>query len=202
MVRRRGDRHRRVGPPELHAHRRQDVVAARTVIGPKRTGHVRFLYQLDNKSNGVNEILAVNDHEFLVIERDGNAGSAAAFKKIFHIDIAAASDIRAVAALPQTGTPDGVTPVSKSPFLDLLDPTFRLAGAPFPEKIEGLAFGPDLTDGRHLLIVTNDNDFVPTQANRFFAFAIDRSDLPQFAPQQFGRRRDCIGHGHDGFGFD
>jgi hypothetical protein len=95
-----------------------------------------------------------------------------------------------------------VTPVSKAPFLDLLDPTFGLAGASFPEKIEGLAFGPDLADGRHLLIVTNDNDFVPTQANRFFAFAIDRSDLPQFAPQQFGRRRDCSGHGHDGFGFD
>src|SRR5262245_22141077 len=48
------------------------------------SGAIReFLYQLDNKSNGVNEILAVNDHEFLVIERDGNAGTAAAFKKIF-----------------------------------------------------------------------------------------------------------------------
>jgi len=167
------------------------------------SGAIReFLYQLDNKSNGVNEILAVNDHEFLVIERDGNAGTAAAFKKIFHIDIAGASDIRAIEALPQTGTPAGVTPVSKSPFIDLLDPTFGLAGASFPEKIEGLAFGPDLPDGRHLLIVTNDNDFVASQPNRFLAFAIDGSDLPGFVPQQFGRRRDCVGHDHSGFGDD
>ncbi len=164
------------------------------------SGAIReFLYQLDSKSNGVNEILAVNDHEFLVIERDGNAGTSAAFKKIFRIDISGASDIRAVATLPQTGTPDGVTPVAKAPFLDLLDPAFGLAGASFPEKIEGLAFGPDLQDGRHLLVVTNDNDFVPTQPNRFFVFAIDRSDLPGFAPQQFGRfRRDCFDRGHDG----
>jgi hypothetical protein len=55
---------------------------------------------------------------------------------------------------------------------------------------------------RHLLFVTNDNDFVPTQPNRFLAFAIDRSDLPGFAPQQFSRRRDCVGHGHDGSGDD
>src|SRR5262249_31998636 len=98
--------------------------------------------QLDSKSNGVNEILAVNDHEFLVIERDGNAGTAAAFKKIFHIDIAEASDIRAVATLPQTGTPVGVTPVSKDLFIDLLDPAFGLVGETFPEKIEGPGLRP------------------------------------------------------------
>ena len=46
------------------------------------TGAIReFLYQLDSASNGVNEILAVNDHEFLVIERDGRAGASAAFKR-------------------------------------------------------------------------------------------------------------------------
>src|SRR5262249_48908734 len=59
-------------------------------------------------------------------------------------------------------------------FIDLLDPAFGLVGATFPEKIEGLAFGPDLQGGRHVLVVTNDNDFVPTQPNRFLVFAIDR----------------------------
>src|SRR5262249_53052940 len=167
------------------------------------SGAIReFLYQLDNKSNGVNEILAVNDHQFLVIQRDGNAGTAAAFKRSFHTDSAGASDIRAIEALPQTGTPAGVTPVSKSPFIDLLDLTFGLAGASFPEKIEGLAFGPDLPDGRHLLIVTNDNDFVASQPNPFPPLALDGSDLPGFVPQQCGRRRDCVGHDHSGFGDD
>src|SRR5262245_50133729 len=161
------------------------------------TGAIReFLYQLESASNGVNEILAVNDHEFLVIERDGRVGANAAFKKIFKIDIAdattPATDIRGIPELPTTGTPAGVTPVTKSLFINLLHPDFGLAGASFPEKIEGLAFGPNLPDGRLLLFVTNDNDFVPTQANRFWAFAIDQSDLPSFAPQQIGLFSKCF----------
>jgi hypothetical protein len=101
-----------------------------------------------------------------------------------------------VPRLPTTGTPDGVVPVTKTLFLDLLDPAFGLAGPTFPEKIEGLAFGPDLRDGRHLLIVTNDNDFVPTQPNRFFAFAIDGGDLPGFQAQDFDRlSRKCFARG-------
>jgi hypothetical protein len=161
------------------------------------TGAIReFLYQLDKASTGVNELLAANDHQFLVIERDGNAGTAAAFKKIYEIDITGATDIRGVPQLPTTGTPDGVVPVTKTLFLDLLDPVFGLAGPTFPEKIEGLAFGPDLRDGRHLLIVTNDNDFVPTQPNRFFAFAVDRTDLPGFEAQDFARfGRECFARG-------
>ena len=34
-------------------------------------------------------------------------------------------------------------------FIDLLDPDLNLA-ATIPEKIEGLAWGPDLPDGRHV----------------------------------------------------
>jgi len=138
----------------------------------------------------------VNDHEFLVIERDGRAGMNATFKKIFRIDIAdattPATDIRGIPELPTTGTPTGVTPVTKSLFIDLLLSEFGLAGASFPEKIEGLAFGPNLQDGRIVLFVTNDNDFMPGQPNRFWAFAIDQSDLPNFAPQQIGLFKKCF----------
>lgn len=53
------------------------------------TGALReFVYVLESKSNGVNEIVAVNDHEFLVLERDGRAGASAVFKHLFKIDIA------------------------------------------------------------------------------------------------------------------
>lgn len=95
--------------------------------------------------------------------------------------------MRAVKQLPTTGVPAGVIAVAKSQFLDMLDPAFGLAGATFPEKLEGLAFGPDLDDGRHLLIITNDNDFNQAQPSRFFAFAIDRSDLA-FTPQRSAGR--------------
>ena len=69
----------------------------------------------------------------------------------------------------------------------MLDPAYGIAGATFPEKLEGLTFGPDLDDGRHLFIVTSDNDFIQSQASRFFAFAIDRGDL-NYQPQQTSGR--------------
>lgn len=149
------------------------------------TGATReFVYVLDSRSNGTNEILAVNDHQFLVVERDGNAGGDAAFKRIVAVDITGATDVSGVASLPQTAPlPADITPVSKTPFIDLLASDFGLAGSGFPEKIEGLAFGPDLADGRHLLLVASDNDFLPTQDTRVFAFAIESGALPGFAPQ-------------------
>ncbi len=45
-----------------------------------------FVYQLTKNSYGVSEILAINDHQFLVDERDGSGGTSAKFKKLFLID--------------------------------------------------------------------------------------------------------------------
>ena len=145
-----------------------------------------FLYKLSNASVGATALLAVNDHEFLVLERDGrglNSGNSAQFKRIFRIDIAAATEISAVASLPSTATPAGVTPVSKVLFLDVLVAS-GIPGAAFPEKLEGMAFGPDLPDGRHLLVVSADNDFLTNIDSWFLAFAIDPASLPGYVPQQ------------------
>lgn len=145
----------------------------------------QYLYELGDGSSaapnggrslGINDMVAVNDHELLIVERDGNAGAGAVVKRIVKVDLTGATDISGIASLPQNGIPPGVTPVAKSTFLDLLDPTFGLAGASFPEKIEGLAFGQDLLDGRHVLLVTSDNDFL-ADPTHIYAFAIDRSDL-------------------------
>ncbi|HTU20600.1 MAG TPA: esterase-like activity of phytase family protein [Gemmataceae bacterium] len=136
-----------------------------------------FLYPLGKAGLGLSEILAVNDHEFLVIERDGKRGKEARDKKIVRIDIAKATDISDRASLPMKGLPKGVVAVKKELFLDLLDPRHGLVGPDFPAKLEGLAFGPDLPDGRHLLLVTTDNDFDAKEPTHLFAFAIDRGDL-------------------------
>lgn len=144
--------------------------------------HKEYLYQLSDKGNGISEIVAVNGHELLVLERDGKKGSAAVFKKIFKIDLTGATDIRAKPQLPKLADAAdpllaGVQPVSKALFIDMLDPAYGLAGDSFPEKLEGLAFGPDLADGRHLLIVSSDNDFDQANSSKFFAFGIDAADL-------------------------
>lgn len=149
------------------------------------TGNTReFVYPLSNKSYTVSEIVAINDHEFLVDERDGNGGTSAVKKTFYKIDITGATDVSAVASLPASGTIPGVTTVTKSasPFLDMLNPAFGLVGTSFPEKIEGIAFGPDLPDDRHTIVITNDNDFVAGNPNTFYVFAFDNTDL-NYAPQ-------------------
>lgn len=46
-----------------------------------------FRYLLDARGSNIGDMTAINDHEFLVIERDGTSGDANGFKKIFKIDI-------------------------------------------------------------------------------------------------------------------
>ena len=140
-----------------------------------------YVYVLDaiNRGQGVCEILAINDHEFLVVERDNRSNlqtppQAPTRKTIYKIDLTGATDVSGIASLPAGALPAGVTPVSKQLFIDLLDPVLNLA-ATIPEKIEGLAWGPDLPDGRHLLYVISDNDLNPSLATQIYAFAIDPS---------------------------
>ncbi len=146
-----------------------------------KSGSTReFLYPLDVTANGVSEILAVNGHEFLVLERDGRGGAEAVNKRIYRVDLQGATDISSRDTLPASEIPADIKPARKTPFIDLLAPRFGLAGSDFPEKLEGLAFGPDLPDGRRLLVVAVDNDHVAERPILLWAFAIDRQDLPGF----------------------
>lgn len=141
-----------------------------------------FVYPLDDPANGVCEVVAAGDGTYLVLERDGLGGKAAACKKVYRVDPGRATDVSGVAALPAGRLPADLKPVTKTPFLDLLDPRHGIAGEGCPEKFEGLAFGPTLPDGRRLLLVTADNDFVAEQPLRVYAFAVDPADLPGLAP--------------------
>jgi hypothetical protein len=140
-----------------------------------------FVYVLDaiNRGQGVSEILAINDHEFLVVERDNRSFLAAepqapTRKKIYKIDINGATDVSNVDSIPAGALPADITPVQKTLFIDLLAPEFNLAPT-IAEKIEGLAWGPDLPDGRHALYVVSDNDLNPAVDTQLYAFAIPRS---------------------------
>ncbi len=139
--------------------------------GPSR----EFVYRLETGADGVSDILAINDHEFLVLERDSTSGADAKFRFIFKMDIAGATDVSGIDSLPQGELPASITPVRKRLLLDFMDPRFDLAGSDgsgMPEKIEGMTFGPDLPDGRRLLMVTSDNDFSATNPTWIWAFAL------------------------------
>jgi len=132
----------------------------------------QYAYLMDNITlTGVSDIVAVNATTFLTLERDGNFGgnstNPASFKKVFKIDLSAATDI-SDAANGATGklyggktveelnnaaglSAAGITPVTKTLVLDLL----KDLPSVYPhDKAEGLAILPG-----NILVISNDDDF-------------------------------------------
>jgi len=124
---------------------------------------------------GLSAIVALNDHEFLVLERDnrgigvdnpkglldqlGIVGS----KRVYKIDVTGATDVTAL-SLPLLDLPAGIVPVAKStePFINLAARTL-LPNGNHAEKWEGLTIGPRLKLGGHAIVAGNDNDYSVTQ---------------------------------------
>ena len=147
----------------------------------------------------MSEIVAVNDGEVLVLERDGQAGTNAAFERIYKIDISSATDVRgAISTLPTPGLPSGVSAVTKSPFLDMLDPKFGLAGPTFPEKLEALARSAPISTtvgccSSWSTTTTSSRRRAPGSTPSLSP----RSDLPGYMPQEIRHGRHCARHDHD-----
>jgi hypothetical protein len=132
----------------------------------------QYAYLMDNTTlTGVSDIVAINATTFLTIERDGLFGGAAtnpaAFKRVFKIDISAATDIsdaangangklyggKTVEQLNDAAglTAAGIAPVTKTLAVDLL----KDLPAVYPhDKAEGLALLPG-----NILVISNDDDF-------------------------------------------
>jgi hypothetical protein len=185
------------------------------------SGQVRgeFAYAFTNigsaskpKFGTISEIQAINDHQLLVDERDGNGlgdESVANFKKLFVIDLAGAQDVSnltGAAALAGKAAP-------KTLFLDVVVTlnAHGIASTEIPAKLEGVTFGPDLDVGgvmKHTLFIANDNDFLATvkgsihptgvdNPNQIFVFTFTQSDLPGFVPQQLEANEHCGERRHD-----
>lgn len=164
-------------------------------------GTHEYIYQL-SKGSSVSDILAINDHEFLVDERDGAGlgdGSLAVVKKLYKIDLTNATDISGVSAVNDANL-SGITLVKKQEFLDVVASlnAHGVTAANVPAKLEGVAFGPDMIIkgvNKHTLFIANDNDFLPSvgginNPNQFFVFAIDEADLFGYTPQNIHHEND------------
>ena len=129
----------------------------------------QYAYQLAStgQGRGISEIVALDDHRFMVIERNNrgvgvNSNLASPDKNIFMIDLNGASDVSSVDLTTPLGS--GIIPVTKSPaFIDLDAITIAAFNNKSPEKWEGLAVGPQLNDGSYLLLAGTDNDYSVTQ---------------------------------------
>jgi len=155
------------------------------------------------KAYNSSELLALNSHELLVLERDGKGlgdGSKAVVKRVYKIDLAGAQDVSELsgeaALLPKA--------VAKSLFLDIAAKLTAagLTAEQIPAKLEGMAFGADVVvDGvlKHTLYIGNDNDFLAvapgglSNPNQWFVFAFGEADLAgsAFVNQQWSGRADA-----------
>ncbi len=135
------------------------------------TAVAQYAYQLEGSSQGrgVSGLLALNDHEFLVLERNNRGIGVGATlsppnKKLFRIDLTGATDYSPPAPpFPVSACPSGKVTKQPVPFLDLTTDTLPELGHKVPEKWEGLAIGPRLKDGSYVLVVGTDNDYSVTQ---------------------------------------
>jgi len=149
---------------ELQADIQARIVAAGGVATPTDLRQGRNI--------GLSAIVALNDHEFLVLERDNRGigvddpagNNVIGSKRVYRIDVTGATNIAGL-SLPDDGNlvAAGITPVTKSAvFLDLTANTV-LPNGKKAEKWEGVTIGPRLKNGAFLILAGNDNDYSVTQ---------------------------------------
>jgi predicted extracellular nuclease len=140
------------------------------------------------RTNGVSEILAIDDHRLLVVERSFSAGVGNKVR-LYMVDLENAMDVSGTTGFADAEDIDAVL-VSKTLVADLHQLGVR------PDNIEGIAIGPTLDDGRRLLVMISDNNFQPSvQANQVLLFAV--SGLPSSRVEPLVARTHQIqGAGH------
>lgn len=110
-----------------------------------------------NADNGVSEMLAINDHQFLVIERSGVQGADGLYVnyiRLYEVETNDATDVSSLTSL--TGAT--YKPVRKRLVLDL-----NTLGLRKIDNIEGMTWGPKLSNGNDTLVLVSDNNFNTTQ---------------------------------------
>lgn len=115
------------------------------------------------KVAGVTDLLAIdNEGRFFALERSFAVGVGHT-NKLYEVNLQAATDIRNYESIAGQSVPETA---QKQLILD-----FAELGIP-QDNLEGLTFGPNLPDGRKLLIIVSDNNFDQTQFTQFLAFAV------------------------------
>lgn len=114
--------------------------------------------------NGVSEILWYGDNKLLVMERSFSTGILSCTIKIYLADLNNATN---VLNMPQLNNSVNYKPIAKK-LLFNLDNLGR-----FVDNLEGITFGPELTNGNRSLILIADNNFQMLEKNQIFLFEIE-----------------------------
>jgi hypothetical protein len=122
------------------------------------------------RSIGLSAIYALPDGRYLVLERDNRglgveditAATPVGSKRVYLVDLRGATDVSNINLAGLSNLPAGVVAVNKFLYLDINE-ALKAAGVAVAEKIEGLSFGPQLSDGSSVMLLVSDNDFSVTQ---------------------------------------
>lgn len=114
--------------------------------------------------NGVSEVLALDEHRLLVVERSIASGFGFTIR-VFLADTEGATDISDVESL--TESRNDITTMRKQLVLD-----FRALGLT-PDNIECISFGRD-EEGHEILVFASDDNFSASQKTQFYAFRVNQ----------------------------
>lgn len=140
--------------------------------GGRRVASKEVAYIADaEEGNGISDILALSDHEILVLERgytkDGNNGYNTV--RLYKANLSGATNIASVDSLKNAD----YKPASKELVLDLKNVVSQLDSAwRTLDNLEGLTFGPTLPNGHRTLLLIADDNFSPTQRTLALAFEV------------------------------
>ena len=109
------------------------------------------------KVNSVPEFLWIGNNQLLVLERSYSTGRIPCTIRIFLADYSEATD---VANLPSLKSPAKYTPMKKTLLMNLDDLGI------YTDNIEGISFGPKLSNGNQSILLVSDNNFSPIQRSQ------------------------------------
>ncbi|EJZ12051.1 esterase-like activity of phytase family protein [Mycolicibacterium vaccae] len=132
------------------------------------TPSAQYAYPLDPVSagpggdNGLSDLVALDDENFLVIER-GYADHSVA--RIYRASTSGAEDV--------SNRPSLTGPAPRTMTKELLVDLVRVPQIRRLDNIEGITLGPTLPDGRPTVVLVTDDNFSEKQTTQFHAFAVD-----------------------------
>jgi predicted extracellular nuclease len=131
------------------------------------------------RTNGVSEILALDNHRLLVVERSFSAGVGNRVK-VYLVDIRDATSIKGLSSIREVDDLELIS-LTKTLVADLGELGVE------PDNIEGVALGPALADGRRMLVLIADNNFQPSvQANQVLLLAVSGVAPPAAGRPEMG----------------
>ncbi len=133
-------------------------------------------------TNGLTDLLAIGDRQFIGIERSFSTGAVTPGTpitgntiRLYQLDARNATDVSALDSIAGVA---GIQTVAKTLLLDLSSLRNDDGSALALDNIEGLTLGP-VVNGKQTLLLVSDNNFSGTQFTQFVALSVSAVPEPQ-----------------------